>query len=582
MTILIYICKAKTVNSYIMIEHINKLIAGSLVVASAVSCVNPEYDLEKIQLDEVHALDNISVPVGDSRKILLSELLDNEEFGEYLKTYDNEDYYFNFLNGKKDQSVDVPDFYFEGYDEDHPHSTTIETPIIIGELSSGEKFGPIPFSEISYDIEIDQYNIPDFILNIEHADVITSLILKFEYDQTKFPFKKIYLEEGMKVKFPEWVILGQAPMPFIRINDHELQNINPLVITPSNTEVVIPLDALDFMKMPEGQGFIGDGHLFVDDDVTVSGNLYMMSEDCTQTGEFYPIMTTYLHMDPMEIESVKTKVDLSKIAFIETSFQLDEMTEFLENEDCTLDLDGLKLDLGVETTIPFAIDLYASAESYASGSDEPMWHDDFNLLDIPAGTADAPSVSSYSFELDGFPLYPIPEKIDFSLLPLVSDMKAVEIHPGASYDIAVDYSLTCDAFGKDFRIGVTEDFTDLGLEIHEVDLDQVHLKFTLTNALPFDFNLSVLALDAEGNVLETITAETDGEIKGGTVESPAVNHLTVNLVNKGDLVLDGVRLSMSAEVSGERAVLNKDQFVQITDMSISLPQGITYYINENN
>ena len=565
-----------------MSETIKKFMIGSCAACMMASCVNPEYDLENIKVDQIHGLDSLALPIGDSRKIVLSELLENEEFGEYLKTYDNGDYYFSLLNGKKDQSVDIPDFYFEGYEEDHPHRTTIDTPINVSELVSGAKLGPIQFSKISYDIEIDQHDIPDVVQDIEYADVITSLILKFEYDQTKFPFRQIYLEEGMKVQFPEWVILGQAPDDFVKINAHEMQNINPLIITPANTEVVIPLDALDFTKMPEGQGFIDDGHLFVDDEVIVSGNMYLMSDDCTQTGEFYPIMTTYLHMDQMEIESLKTKIDLSKIAFIETSFELDELTELLENENCTLDLDGLKLDLDVETTVPFMIDLYASAESYAGGSDDPMWQDNFDLLDIPAGTAVAPSVSSYSFSLDGFPLYPIPDKIDFSLLPLVSDMQAVEIQPGASYDVAVDYSLTCDAFGKDFRIGITEDFTDLGLEMHEVDLAQVQLKFTLTNALPFDFNLSAQALDADGSVLETISAEIDGEIKGGTVESPAVNHLTINLVNEGNLVLDGVRLSISAEVSGERAVLNKDQFIQITDMSISLPQGITYYINENN
>ena len=565
-----------------MSDSIKKFLLGLGAAASMASCVNPEYDLENIKVDKIHGLDNISVPVGDSRKIVLSELLENEEFGEYLKTYDNGDYYFSLLNGKKDQSVEIPDFYFAGYVEDHPHRTTVDTPITVSELVSGVKLGPIRFSKISYDIEIDQNDIPDVIHDIEYADVITGLILKFEYDQTKFPFQKIYLEEGMTVQFPEWVILGQAPDDFVKINAHEMQNINPLIITPANTEVVIPFDALDFTKMPEGQGFIGDGHLFVDDEVIVSGNMYLMSDDCTQTGEFYPIMTTYLHMDQMEIESVKTKIDLSKIAFIETSFKLDELTELLENEDCTLDLDGLKLDLDVETTVPFMIDLYASAESYAGGSDDPMWQDNFDLLDIPAGTSVAPSVSSYSFSLDGFPLYPIPDKIDFSLLPLVSDMQAVEIQPGASYDVAVDYALTCDAFGKDFSISINEEFTGWGLEVTDVDVAEVQLKFTLINALPFDFHISAEAIDEEGNILNDLSAVLEGEIKGGSVEAPAVNKLTLKLLNEGDLKLDGLRLSMSTNVSGERAVLNKDQFIQLADVSVCLPKGVTYYINENN
>lgn len=558
-----------------------KFILGSCAACMIASCVNPEYDLENIKIDQIHGLDNISVPVGDSRKIVLSELLENEEFVEYLKTYDNGDYYFNLLSGKKDQSVDVPDFYFAGYDEENPNETTIDAPIAVNELVSGLKLGPVPFSEITYDIEIDQYDIPDLILDIEYADVATNLKLKIEYDQSRFPFKKIYLEEGMTVKFPEWVILGNVSHPFVRMNDHELQNINPLIINPYETEFIIPIDALDFTRIPEGQGFLGDGHLFVDDEVTMTGNLYLMSDDCMQTGLFYPILTTCLHVDEMEIESVKTDIDLAEIAFVETSFDLDEVTEFIENMDCTLDLDGLSLDLDVETTVPFPIDLYGAAESYSNGSDDPMWQDNFNLLDIPAGTADEPAVGSFCFPLDGFPLYPIPDKVHFSLLPLVSDMQTVEIHPGDSYHVSVDYSLTCDAFGKDFQIAINEDFTGLGLEIHDVDLAQAQVKFTLTSALPFDINFSAQALDAAGNVLETISVEADGGINGGTVESPAVNHLTVNLINEGDLVLDGVRLSMSAKVSGERAVLNKDQYIQITDISVCLPKGITYCINEN-
>ena len=51
---------------------------GSCAAFLAVSCVNPEYDLENIQIDQVHALDNISLPIGHTRKIVLSELIENE------------------------------------------------------------------------------------------------------------------------------------------------------------------------------------------------------------------------------------------------------------------------------------------------------------------------------------------------------------------------------------------------------------------------------------------------------------------------------------------------------------------------
>lgn len=565
-----------------MSETIKKIMLGSCAACMIASCVNPEYDLENIKIDQIHGLDNISVPVGDSRKIVLSDLLDTEDLGAYLKTYENGDYYLNLLSGKKEQNVDVPDFSFEGFDDNYRKHITVNNLVSNPQIIHDKKLGPIEFGEIVYSFELGQTDIPEVVVDMDYADVETNLIVDIEYELSKFPFQKIYLERGLTLQLPNWIIIGDAPEPFIKKDGHKLEASKDVIMTPSGIEIIIPIDALDFSKMPEGQGFIGEGQLYVNDEVKMSGNLYLMSDDCTQTGEYYPVMTTYLHLDPIVVESVRTKVDLSEIAFIETSFELDEITEFLENEDYTLDLDGLKLDLGVETTVPFAIDLYAAAASYESGSDEPMWTDNFDLLDIPAGTADAPSVSSYSFELDGFPLYPIPEKIDFTLLPLISDNLAVEIQPGSSYDVAVDYSLTCDAFGKDFSISINEDFTGWGLEVSDVDVAEAHVKFTLINALPFDFNISAQAIDEEGNVLDDISAVLEGEINGGNVDSPAVNNLTLKLVNKGDLKLDGMRLSMSADVSGERAVLNKDQFIQLTDVSVCLPKGVTYYINENN
>lgn len=554
---------------------------GSCAAFLAVSCVNPEYDLENIQIDQVHALDNISLPIGHTRKIVLSELIENEGFGDVLKLRDNGDYYFNLFSGDKSVSVEIPDFYFEGFYENLPNQTISDYPVIIPSLIPGVKLGPVAFSKITYDLEMDQSGLPEMVSDIEYADVKTDMIVKFEYDQSRFPFKKIYLEKGLKIRFPKWLIPGNVPEPFVQINDHELQAESPLVITPSDTEVIIPLDAIDFTKMPEGQGFIGNGRILINDVIELSGETYLMSDDCTSTGEYYPILTTYMHMSAMELESVRTKINLAEVALIESSFELDDIAEVLENEDYVLDLDGLKLDLGIESSLPFAVDFHAAAQTYVDDSEEPLWDDNFDILDIPAGTEDSPSVSSYSISFDDFPLYPIPSRVDFSILPLVSDNAAIDLYPGSTYDVSVDYSLTCDGFGKDFRLGINEDLTGLGLEIHEVDVAEVQLKFTLVNALPFDFQISAQAIDAEGNLLDDITAELDGDINGGSVGNPAVNKLTLKLINKGDLVLDGVRLSMSANVSGERAVLNKDQYVQITDISISLPQGITYYINEN-
>jgi hypothetical protein len=136
------------------------------------------------------------------------------------------------------------------------------------------------------------------------------------------------------------------------------------------------------------------------------------------------------------------------------------------------------------------------------------------------------------------------------------------------------------SFGQDFLLSFTEDIADLGVnvdgEIEGLELSVAELNFNLVTSLPFDFELSAQPLDAEGNVLENLTAEVIGDIKGGSVESPMLNPITLKVTNNGSLNFDGVRLSLKATVSQENAVLNNNQFIQLRNISISLPEGAAY------
>jgi hypothetical protein len=39
---------------------------------------------------------------------------------------------------------------------------------------------------------------------------------------------------------------------------------------------------------------------------------------------------------------------------------------------------------------------------------------------------------------------------------------------------------------------------------------------------------------------------------------------------------------MTTAVSGEKAVLNKNQYIQLTDISVCLPKGVTYKEDNKN
>lgn len=548
--------------------------------AAAVSCVNPEYDLDNIKADQIHVLDNISLPIGSTRPLRLHEVMGNLEFGEYLETYENGDYYFSLLDGQISESVEIPEFRFEGYEPDNPNQTTINDPVTITQLVSGFKVGPFPLIDIEYDVQIDQADLPEMITDIVYADVDTDLLVRFEYDINEFPFKNIYVDKGLQLVFPEWIVLGDAPDRFKKTNSHSLETVNAIAITPSNTEIRIPLDALDFSKMPDDQGIVEKGHLRVNAHVEMTGSIYLLSSDCTATGSFYPIITTYLHVAPMTVEYVEAKIDLAECASMETSFSLEDVAEEIGSDEYTLDFDNLKLNLEITNSLPFEMNFKGEAKAYTG--DKNDWQQEISIAGIPAGAQNEPASYSCTCELNGFPFSPLPDRVDFSIFPIAEEPKQIKVVPGTNYSVGVDYSLTADTFGGDFCIRVDDDINGLGLEISEVEVAEAQMKLTLVNALPFDFALAAQAIDEEGNVLDNITLEMEGSIKGGTIQSPAMNPVVLKFSSKGPLCLDGVHLVMTTTVSGDSALLNRDQYIQLTDISISLPKGVTYNFNSNN
>ena len=555
------------------------LMSFSAAMAAA-SCVNPEYDLDNIKVDKIHALDNIALPVGSTKQICLHDVMGNLEFNDYLKTDDNGNYYFCLLEGQISESVEIPDFVLDGY-EGNVNQTTINYPVTIPELSPGLKFGPVELTKIKYDIEIDQRDLPEMISEIVYADVKTNLIVEFGYDINDFPFNNIYVQKGLKLVFPEWIILGEVPSYF-EVQDNVLTTKDDILISAaSGKEIRIPLSGLDFKKMPEGQGLIEKGHMYVNAAVEMSGSIYILSDDCTATGLFYPIIDTYLHVDPMTVEYVEAKVDLTDCASMEASFSLEDVAKDIGTEEYTLDFDDLKLNLEISNSLPFGMNFRGDAMAYRGVETAPVWQEQITVTDIPAGSEEHPASHSCTFELERFPFSPLPDRVDFRISPVDNDQNLIVVRPDTKYGVGVAYSLTADSFGRDFCIRVDADINGLGLEISEVQVAEAQVKFNLVNALPLDFELSAQAIDKDGNILEHVTLEMEGSIKGGSLQSPAKNPVTLKFSSKGHLSLDGVHLVMTTNVAGEKAVLNRDQYIQLTDISICLPKGVTYDFSLN-
>lgn len=566
----------------------------SALAGSLVSCVNDEYDINKIEIGEISALEGISVPVGSSDKIMISEILAIEENSDFIK-YDDQGNYYAIVKDLDafNSSVTIPDFEFAGYDADNQNDFTIGEPVYVPAFNMEFVTPPIPFTDVVYDIEINQTDIPEIVSSVSYAEVESTLKVIFKYDKSSVPFDHITIDSGTSVLFPEWVILGTPNFDCENVGGHQFVLTEAIDILPESSVLEFPLDAIDFTKFPEGQGLIDKGHLYIDAEVHLTGSIVLSASTCSTSGYYQPIVSTYLHMDPMEIKNVRlAKVDLGEDAHASIKVNLkEEFPDMLYNSGITYDFNALSLNVNLYNGFPFAGDLDVAIDSYQTEGAEP----NHVALTMPVEyqlNVDDNEQNHHFTDINSL-LNPLPEYMivstDVRIDDLADQTEQYEdyglITPGSTYSLRGGYEFLAPlSFGSRFRIDLNDQVTGLKIdataeEAAGANVAEAHLKMNLVNTLPLDFQISAQALDAEGNVLDYLNVELEGAIKGGSVSAPSVNPLIIKAKNSGELKLDGIKFHLSATPSDGGLVLNKNHYIQVTDISMSLPQGVKFRVD---
>lgn len=567
------------------------------LLATVNACVNEDYDLEKVKVDEISVLNGVVLPVGSTQAISISDFLTLDQEDEFIKTDESGNFYVSVSDSELlNESFTIEKFSLNGYDDPTPKefgpgiSVTVPSFVLDGDYEA-----VLDFADVSYDVVINQNNMPEVITGIQYADVKSDIVVRLRYDLSDLPFNQIHVCAGATIVFPEWIVLGDATSEFEKVKTNELKFVKDLAITPEGTNLTIHIDRLDFTKLPENQGLIGDGRLYLDAPITLhNGKLILRSKDCNTPGTYEPKVISTLHVDPMEVESIC----LSGLNFGDSaniSHEIDFsglLPEMLYDENVVCDFSDLRLKIWMKNGLPFSGTVKTLIDSYKKGSDSPLkqYAIDFPFLVDANGQGFenqyTESGEDGSIKIPGFNsiLNPVPDFLRINTSVIVDEENDADnygvLTPGQTYEVQCGYEFVAPlAFGEDFRLSLTQDI-DAELEITDVELAEAQVKLTLINALPLDLALSAEAIDAEGNVLEHIKVELVGEIKGGTVQSPTANPIIFKLTNSGELKLDGIRVSMTASAADAKAALNKNQYIQLKDISIALPQGIKYTFNE--
>jgi hypothetical protein len=151
-----------------------------------------------------------------------------------------------------------------------------------------------------------------------------------------------------------------------------------------------------------------------------------------------------------------------------------------------------------------------------------------------------------------------------------------------TFNVDVDYSLNVPiSAGKDFNLKLTGDMGDLGGTLKDVAefVDYVVFKCNINSTLPIDVTLNAIPVDANGSVVKDIV------IAGApiTIKSNESTPISLDIkANSDDALLEvyTLKYEIIGSANSDNSALRPDQYIQLSDITLHLPQGVEIDLND--
>lgn len=613
--------------------------AASIVIACASGCVNEQYDLSKGIDMTIGADVNISVPVGSTEFIEIGDFLKIEESENNMIFMDETtgDYYLSFA-GKEPFSttIEVPEINL-GKTESEPVDVILDISDnsylkdYIGQPVDPDLIGIIGQSVFEYDIPenskmpitIDE-ELPEQVKDIRKINLNTTIDFNFSITEGATSLSDIV------IAFPEFMTVEPAPTQSgVTVNNgHEVSINAPLRIDSGNPpSISIIIKEIDFTEMPEGMGIVsvdGKNRVIIGTEsepvtVDVSGKIKVDINDFQSVpAEIGVVMD--ISLDQLVVASAEVKIDASETVE-DQNIEVGELPEFLTSNNVVLDVYNPVIRLDVKNGSPLAASLDADINAFIgeeSTLDSPIHigangdpgtepisispNTDASIFVSRRGEHDNPQPGDIDIAVPAIAdlIKTVPEKLTISNIVIDADSDSyLSVSPGESYECAVAYGVSAwMAFGPDLLIEYSTDIKDLNKSLnpggsgdasgeqqeqggldYEIDLRNVEIKFNLHNSIPLNVVLQAVPIDVYGNVMDDVEVKLTGDVKAGSVESPALCPIAVNLKATLESIktFDGIKLTIMGTSSEETVgvVLNSKQGIQLTDVSAKVSAGAT-------
>ena len=568
------------------------MVGGALLAG----CTEDKYDLSDIDLTLGLGGQSLQLPIGNSTAdMILDDLLDLGD-GSLIQVNDNGDY---VLSKKPDNPQEITVHIDEVREYDLPSvefdPVEVTMPNIPGVIPS-QTIPITTFARYDYD-----YGVPDDVKSLSWMNTNLSA-------QIRLDFRALREVNDMKIIFPKYVTIkgynsNEISVP--HVNGGSLYYLDLII---EKVELKKESDT-DFAIIDESNP--NDRRLKASGDVKISG---MVTTGTAYAGQTLTIGGG-MDMKHMQIQEVSGKFD-PNITITEEDLgtvTITDIPEFLTDEEVTVDLYNMKVNLDITTDLPVETKVGGTLTSINqkvvySGNDRivlpasvyPETQQKLVILsnktvsDAPTGVQVIvkPELSKLVSKLQ--------EGMTISFKDITAKANSNQecvVKLGHDYHVTVVYGLEAPlAFGSDMEIVYTTTEGGMNETTKDMSLPKetyVEITGNASNGIPAYLTLKVEFLDINGNVLTDMetsevsvkpcTVKEDGTIEPVVtpfnIEARDVSGTSFNKV-------ESIRLRAEAKAKGtdgktiEGITLNKlTQKVKLTDFNATIVGKVIYDAN---
>lgn len=564
----------------------NKTFSCAFVLLSScmLSCVDSEYDLSKdLDMTVTVGGENLTIPASNTKNITLEKIFDlNEE--STVKADADGNYALSQTGKGSDTRVSIEEITIKS-SEIALQSARTELNYM---MSPSGTLEATVNDKTSF--RIDKRNITTDVTELYSSDVIMPASLRMNIEGSN----SLTLKKGFQIEFPDYMTITTTDQR-VKITGSVLTFIQDINVS-QNSALYIPIQVtrIDFESMGTGKGLVAPGHLVIADDINISG-----TSTTTGGSAIQMIMDTEIKIDEIQLTQVTAKVNPEINVSIDP-IAINNLPDFLKDEQVRIDMTDPKIYLTVSNTSPVEVNFSGVLKSYKGGkllASVPVGQSP-NLITIPGNQPDEYIIclhrlnknvegadASVTVENLNDLIETIPDEIRMDNIEAKASDKRCTIVLGSTYNVKTDYEINAPLqFNEGTNIVYSDVIDNWNKDVKDLSVKEVVITMDAQNSIPLTMNMEVKAINKNGTVLNSISTEVSSQIAAGTMENAKVTPLEITLKSTDANAfkeLDGLKYEVSATSSAETSgkVLNKNQYLRLENMTIKIKGGVTVDMN---